>query len=119
MDHIIRSENFLDLVLLQVGLTSLVGEQWREPPVPAAQTISPDVGMFIEADFGVGWMQQMKGIYVMDDVHLVTLITQGMRQAVDVHRIAPEAVRRIKSRQMQKAERSLHPDTTSPIMLII
>jgi hypothetical protein len=35
--------------------------------------------MFIEADFGLGWMQKMKGIYVMDDIHMVTLITQGMR----------------------------------------
>jgi hypothetical protein len=41
--------------------------------------MSPDVGMFIEADFGLRWMQQMKGIYVMDDIHMVTLITQGMR----------------------------------------
>jgi ribosomal protein L24E len=45
-------------------------------------------------------MQQMKGIYVMNDIHMVTLITQCMRQTVDVHRIAPEAVRWVKSRQM-------------------
>ena len=77
------------------------------------------VRMAGKLDFWLGRVQQLIRVSTVNDIHPVPLVPEGVRQTINVHRVAAETVRRVKSRQMQKIERTAHCVTTFCITLII
>src|SRR5581483_8245215 len=75
--------------------------------------------MFRECDRRVAGVKQAVGIRAVHDIHMMALIGQRMREAVDLHPIAAERVRRIKRREMKKAETAVHAGATLAITSII
>src|SRR6266850_6326611 len=64
-----------------------------------------------EYDVRLGWVCQMIGVNAVDDIDVMTGVTERVRQTIDIHRIAAEAVWWIESRQMQEIERPHHCST--------
>src|SRR5579884_2723463 len=67
-----------------------------------------DVRMTGKCNLGVCWMQQVVGVHGVDDVDVVARGAQRVRQPIDVHRVAAEAVGRIESGQVEKVEWTTH-----------
>lgn len=67
-----------------------------------------DIRVIRECNFGFGRVQQMIGINAVNDVHLMSGVTERMAKAIEIHRIAAETVWWIKGRKMQEIERTIH-----------
>ena len=67
-----------------------------------------NVGMFIKLDLRLGGMLQVIGVDAVDHIHMMTLVPQDMRQAVDIHRVPAKTIRWVESGQMQEIEGAVH-----------
>src|SRR5262245_53316622 len=70
-------------------------------------------------DFRFGGVQQVIRVGAVNNVDVMSSVTQRMRQTIDVHGIPAKAVRRVKRCQMQEIEQAAHDITTFRITPII
>ena len=106
------AEHLLDLALLQPRCSRLLRQNRRQRPCTTVQAVDRHVRVIGKRHRRRLWMEQAVGIETVHDVHVMALIAERMRQAVDVHRIAAEVVRRIERRQMQEIERPVEQYVT-------
>jgi hypothetical protein len=57
--------------------------------------------MFRKRHLGSGGMQQVIRIAAMHNLNVVSLVSQGVGEAINVHGVAPETVRGIKGGHME------------------
>ena len=85
-----------------------MGQQRTNPLHPVAEFVTVHVGMLGEGDGRRRGMQQMIRIDTVNHVDVMSHFAQRMRQAIDVHRIPAEAIRRVERRQVKKLQRFGH-----------
>src|SRR5215831_3782596 len=78
-----------------------------------------DVGMPVEFQRRLARMQQVIRIHAMNHVYVMPLVAEGVRQAIQLHAVTAEAVRRIKRAQVQKIKGAAHDAATFWITDII
>ena len=61
----------------------------------------------------------MIGIDTVYDIHVVPQVAKSMRQAIDIHCIAAEAIGRIKGSEVAESERARHSAITFGMRFII
>ena len=110
MDNVVTLgvKDFKNFAPLQTRIAGLLGNKRRKPPVSTSQAMHVHVWMIRKLDFWLARMQQVISIGAVNDIHSMPLVPEGVRQAINVHGIAAETVRRIESRQVEKVERTTH-----------
>ena len=78
-----------------------------------------DIRMLGKSDRRVSRMRQMISVHAVHDVDVVAEISQRVSEPVNLHRIAAEAVRRIKRSEMQEIQSPVHRAPTLWITSII
>src|SRR5262245_51542674 len=105
--------------MFQTCMACLMGDERRKPLVSAFQSVHGYVWVPGKFDFRLGRVQQFIRVSTVNDIHAVPLVSEGVRQSINVHRIPAETVWRVECRQVEKIERTAHCVTTCCMTLII
>jgi hypothetical protein len=107
MNHIpgAQTQNFVDGVAFEQGQASLLGQQGRERFPGAAELVANHIRMLGEGYCRLGGMQEMIGIYTVNDIDMMPFVGQRVREAVNLDGIAAKSVRRVKCREVKEIQR--------------
>jgi hypothetical protein len=98
-------QQLANLAPLEPRSPRLLRRERGQPPPTAAQFVAVHARVLGKGLRRRGGVQEVIRVHAVHHVYMMAGVPERVRQAVDVHRVAAEAVRRVEGREVQEVQR--------------